>query len=159
MVKAMLADGLAPTVLSSYRSYFDQAVAHNRWLVEDPANANENQRPARSQEHHWARWWISVRPNTWADCSTTDPVSPLFDQTSEGRWLAKHAFEYGFSMSSPPGAQLLTGWRTSPGIIAHVGWKWPPTCTPVGCIWIKYLFKVRPVCLPALRTLLGSFHF
>jgi len=28
-------------VLSSYRSYFDQAVAHNRWLVEDPANANE----------------------------------------------------------------------------------------------------------------------
>jgi LAS superfamily LD-carboxypeptidase LdcB len=30
MVKAMLADGLAPTVLSAYRSYFDQAVAHNR---------------------------------------------------------------------------------------------------------------------------------
>jgi len=30
MVKDMLAVGLAPTVLSSYRSYFDQAVAHNR---------------------------------------------------------------------------------------------------------------------------------
>lgn len=40
MVKTMLAEGLSPTVLSSYRSYFEQAIAHQRWVVDDPAYAD-----------------------------------------------------------------------------------------------------------------------
>ena len=39
LVTDMFTRGLAPTVLSAYRSFSDQAVARNRWDVEDPANA------------------------------------------------------------------------------------------------------------------------
>jgi D-alanyl-D-alanine carboxypeptidase len=41
MVGDMKDDGLAPTILSSYRSYFKQAVARHRWEVDDPTNASQ----------------------------------------------------------------------------------------------------------------------
>ena len=151
MVKAMLADGLAPTVLSSYRSYFDQAVAHNRWLVEDPANANEISALPGHSEHQLGTVVDFGSPEIpGLTGSTTDPFSPLFDQTSEGRWLAKHAFEYGFSMSSPPGAQLLTGLAYEPWHYRYVGVEMATYLHASGLYLDQYLFKVRPVmpCLP-----------
>ena len=151
MVKAMLADGLAPTVLSSYRSYFDQAVAHNRWLVEDPANANEISALPGHSEHQLGTVVDFGSPEIpGLTGSTTAPFSPLFDQTSEGRWLAKHAFEYGFSMSSPPGAQLLTGLAYEPWHYRYVGVEMATYLHASGLYLDQYLFKVRPVmpCLP-----------
>ena len=151
MVKAMLADGLAPTVLSSYRSYFDQAVAHNRWLVEDPANANEISALPGHSEHQLGTVVDFGSPEIPAlTGSTTDPFSPLFDQTTEGRWLAMHAFEYGFSMSSPPGAQLLTGLAYEPWHYRYVGVEMATYLHASGLYLDQYLFKVRPVmpCLP-----------
>jgi zinc D-Ala-D-Ala carboxypeptidase len=151
MVKAMLADGLAPTVLSSYRSYFDQAVAHQRWVVDDPAHANEISALPGHSEHQLGTVIDFSSPEIPAlTGSTTDPFSALFDQTSEGRWLAARAFEYGFSMSSPQGALRLTGLAYEPWHYRYVGVEMATYLHASGYFLDEYLLKARPVmpCLP-----------
>ncbi len=151
MVKTMLADGLAPTVLSSYRSYFDQAVAHQRWVVDDPAHANDVSALPGHSEHQLGTALDFGSPEIPAlTGSTTDPFSPLFDQTSEGKWLAMHAFEYGFSLSSPQGAQMLTGLAYEPWHYRYVGVEMATYLHASGYYLDAYLLKVRPVmpCLP-----------
>jgi D-alanyl-D-alanine carboxypeptidase len=151
LVKAMLADGLAPTVLSSYRSYFDQAVAHNHWVVDDPANANEISAQPGHSEHQLGTAVDFGSPEIPAlTGTTTDPFSPLFDRTSEGQWLAQHAFEYGVSMSSPPGAETLTGLAYEPWHYRYVGVEMAVYLHASGYYLNELLLKVRPVmpCLP-----------
>ncbi|MGD0749784.1 MAG: M15 family metallopeptidase [Anaerolineales bacterium] len=146
MVKDMLAVGLAPTVLSSYRSYFDQAVAHNLWVVSDPTNANEVSALPGHSEHQLGTAVDFGSPELPSlTGTTTDPFSTLFDQTNEGRWLAQHAFEYGFSLSSPPGAESVTGLAYEPWHYRYVGLEMAAYLHASGYYLDEYLLKVRPV--------------
>jgi zinc D-Ala-D-Ala carboxypeptidase len=146
LVKAMLAEGLAPTVLSSYRSYFDQAVAHQRWLVEDPANADEVSALPGHSEHQLGTTVDFGSPEMPAlTGSTTDKFSPLFATTHEGMWLDQHAFEYGFSMTSPQGAEMLTGLAFEPWHYRYVGVDMATYLHVRGYYLTEYLLKVRPV--------------
>jgi D-alanyl-D-alanine carboxypeptidase len=151
MIKVMLADGLAPTVLSSYRSYFEQAVAHQRWMVDDPTNADQISALPGHSEHQLGTVVDFGSPEMPAlTDSTTDKFSPLFAQTSEGRWLEEHAFEYGFTMSSPLGAEALTGLAYEPWHYRYIGVDLASYLHASGYFLDEYLLKVRPVmpCLP-----------
>ena len=151
MVKAMLAEGLAPTLLSSYRSYFEQAVAHHRWVVEDPANADQISALPGHSEHQLGTAVDFGSPEMPAlTGSTTEKLSPLFAQTNEGRWLAEHSFEYGFSLSSPPGAEALTGLTYEPWHYRYIGVDLASYLHASGYFLDEYLLKVRPMmpCLP-----------
>ena len=151
MVKAMLADGLAPTVLSSYRSYFDQAVAHQRWVVEDPASGDRISALPGHSEHQLGTALDFGSPEMPVlTGSNTDKFSPLFAQTGEGRWLAVNAFEYGFTMTSPQGAEALTGLAYEPWHYRYVGVDLASYLHESGYFLDEYLLKVRPVmpCIP-----------
>jgi D-alanyl-D-alanine carboxypeptidase len=151
MVKTMLADGLSPTVLSSYRSYFEQAVAHQRWVVDDPANADLISALPGHSEHQLGTAVDFGSPEMPAlTGSTTDKFSPAFAQTSEGRWLMTHAYEYGFSQTSPAGAEALTGLTYEPWHYRYVGVELASYLHTSGYFLDEYLLKVRPVmpCLP-----------
>ncbi len=151
MVKVMLVDGLAPTVLSAYRSYFEQAVAHQRWVVDDPTNANEISALPGHSEHQLGMAVDFGSPEMPAlTGNTTDPFSPLFAGTSEGYWLEQHAFDYGFSMSSPLGAEALTGLAYEPWHYRYVGVEMATYLHASGYFLDEYLLKVRPgiPCLP-----------
>ncbi len=151
MVKSMLAEGLAPMVLSSYRSYFEQAVAHQRWVVEDPANADQISALPGHSEHQLGTAVDFGSPEMPAlTSSTTDKFSPLFAQTGEGCWLTEHSFEYGFSLSSPPKAEALTGLSYEPWHYRFVGPDLASYLHASGYFLDEYLLKVRPMmpCLP-----------
>jgi zinc D-Ala-D-Ala carboxypeptidase len=151
MVKVMLANGLAPTILSSYRSYFEQAVAHQRWVVEDPANADLISALPGHSEHQLGTAVDFGSPEMPAlTGSNTDKFSPVFVQTSESRWLAKHAYEFGFSMSSPPGSEALTGLAYEPWHYRYVGVDMASYLHASGYFLDEYLLHVRPVmpCIP-----------
>jgi zinc D-Ala-D-Ala carboxypeptidase len=146
MVKDMLAEGLAPTVLSSYRSYFEQAVAHQRWVVEDPENADLISALPGHSEHQLGTAIDFGSPEMPSlTGNTTDKLSPLFAQTSEGRWLEEHAFEYGFTMSSPQGAEGLTGLAYEPWHYRYVGVDMAGYLHTSGYFLDEFLLKVRPV--------------
>jgi D-alanyl-D-alanine carboxypeptidase len=151
MVKVMLAEGLAPTVLSSYRSYFEQAVAHQRWVVKDPANADQISALPGHSEHQLGTVVDFGSPEMASlTGNITDKFSPFFAQTSEGRWLSEHAYEYGFTLTSPPEAEALTGLAYEPWHYRYVGVDLARYLNASGYFLDEYMLKARPVmpCLP-----------
>jgi D-alanyl-D-alanine carboxypeptidase len=146
MVKVMLSDGLAPTVLSSYRSFFEQAVAHQRWVVEDPANADRISALPGHSEHQLGTAVDFGSPEMPVlTGSNTEKFSPLFARTSEGRWLSEHAFEYGFTLTSPPGAEAITGLTDEPWHYRYVGVELASYLHESSDFLDEYLLKARPV--------------
>jgi D-alanyl-D-alanine carboxypeptidase len=122
MVKAMHNAGLAPTVLSAYRGYYDQVVTYQKWLEQDPAYANQVSAQPGHSEHQLGTvidFGSPELPGLVGD--PTVRFHPLFAQTSEGIWLTEHAHEYGFSLTNPPGAQPLTGLTYEPWHYRYVG--------------------------------------
>jgi D-alanyl-D-alanine carboxypeptidase len=153
MVKAMKQAGLAPTVLSAYRDYTEQYVTYRRWLAEDPGNASQVSALPGHSEHQLGTVVDFGSPELPG--LTGDPkmqFSPLFTQTSEGRWLSEHADEYGFSMSNPPGAQPWTGLTYEPWHYRYVGTNLATYLQARGTFLTKYILQVRPglPCMPGL---------
>jgi D-alanyl-D-alanine carboxypeptidase len=151
MAAAMKAEGLAPTVLSAYRSYVDQSIAYQRWLNEDPAEAEQISAPPGHSEHQLGTAVDFGSPGLAA--LTGDPAekfSPLFAQTAEGAWLASHAYEYGFTLTNPPGAERLTGLTYEPWHYRYVGADLAAYLHESGYFLAEYLLLVRPgmPCLP-----------
>jgi zinc D-Ala-D-Ala carboxypeptidase len=155
MVGDMRVEGLAPTVLSSYRSFVEQDVAHRLSEVEDPANASQVSAIPGHSEHQLGTVVDFGSPELLR--LTGDPgvkFSPLFGQTSEGKWLKIHAHEYGFTLTNPPEAQPWTGLSYEPWHYRYVGIALATYLYQSGYFLTEYLFQVRPglPCIPTLGT-------
>lgn len=144
LVTAMQADGLAPTVLSAYRSYTDQYVSHQRWLAQDPAIADQVSAEPGYSEHQLGTVVDFGSPGLAS--LTGDPsvkFSPLFAQTAEGAWLTDHAHEYGFTLTNLPEAEPWTGLTYEPWHYRYVGTDLATYLYISGDFLIRYLFQVR----------------
>jgi D-alanyl-D-alanine carboxypeptidase len=100
MVAAARADGVTLTFTSGFRSFDYQASVYAREvkMYGQKTADRESARPGTSQH----------QLGTAIDFGS---ISDAFADTPEGKWLAAHAGEYGFSLSYPPGYELLTGYR------------------------------------------------
>jgi D-alanyl-D-alanine carboxypeptidase len=151
LVEAMQSAGLAPTVLSAYRSYNEQVVVRQDWETRDPANAALVSALPGHSEHQLGTvvdFGSPELPGLTGD--TVDKFSPLFVQTGEGSWLAEHAHEYGFTMTNPPEAQPWTGLIYEPWHFRYVGIELANYLHDSGYFLTEYLFQVRPglPCVP-----------
>ena len=155
MIGAMRAGGLAPTVLSSFRSYIEQAVAHQKWEVEDPLNASQVSALPGHSEHQLGTVVDFGSPELRAlTDDTAIKFTPLFDQTSEGHWLKMHAYEYGFTLTNPTGAQPWTGLTYEPWHYRYIGADLATYLQQSGYFLTGYLLRVRPAlpCIPSLNA-------
>jgi zinc D-Ala-D-Ala carboxypeptidase len=145
MVTAMKAGGLAPTILSAYRSYADQSVTHQRWLMEDPQNAGRVSAEPGHSEHQLGTALDFGSPGL-SDLTGNPAIkfSPLFARTGEGLWLTEHAHEYGFTLTNPPDAGPWTGLTFEPWHYRYVGIELATYLYQRGDFLIRYLFQVRP---------------
>lgn len=116
MVKAAKADGVTIKVRSGYRSYAEQAKILARKIIEygDEAKARRYNAEAGKSEHQTglaADLWDGV---TWGDA---------VKDTKVGRWLWKHAREYGFILRYPPGSdkEKITGYIYEPWHYRYIG--------------------------------------
>lgn len=153
MVKAMQAAGLAPTVLSAYRGYYDQVVTYQKWQEQDPAYANQVSAQPGHSEHQLGTvidFGSPELPGLVGDPAVR--FHPIFAQTSEGMWLAMHAHEYGFTLTNPPGAQPFTGLTYEPWHYRYVGVDLAIYLHESGYFLTEYLYmfmKTLP-CIPDL---------
>jgi zinc D-Ala-D-Ala carboxypeptidase len=100
MAAAARSAGAALLISSSYRSYdYQKSVYEREVRVYGQAAADrESARPGTSQH----------QLGTAIDFGS---ITDAFADTKAGRWLASHAWEYGFSLSYPQGYEELTGYR------------------------------------------------
>jgi D-alanyl-D-alanine carboxypeptidase len=116
MVAEMNAAGLAPAVVSSYRSYATQEQTYAYWVrTLGQAQADRvSARPGHS-EHQLGLAVDFGSPSTGYELEQT------FAGTPEGRWLAANARRFGFIMSYPQGKEALTGYDFEPWHFRYVG--------------------------------------
>ena len=98
--KAAKADGVKLTISSTYRSYEYQKNLFDYWVSVDGLEEAEREsaRPGTSQH----QLGVAI------DFGSIDDD---YDTTPGGRWMYKHAAEYGWSLSFPKGYEDVTGYR------------------------------------------------
>jgi D-alanyl-D-alanine carboxypeptidase len=98
MVAQARRDGASLSILSGYRSYRTQAATFVKWVgVLGPEKAPLGSARAGHSEHQLGLaidFQARGGPDPWA-------YPDWSKSTLEGRWLAAHAWEYGFVMSYP----------------------------------------------------------
>lgn len=111
MTAAAAADGVTVKVKSGYRTYATQKATYDRALRTQPQNINFYAPPGASEHQTglavdlWdGRVWYRAMENT-----------------ATGKWLHKHAHEYGFILRFPKGKQSITGVPYEPWHFRYIG--------------------------------------
>jgi len=100
MVRAAHADRVTLTFSSAYRSYsYQQGVFEREVQMYGREMAERESAQAGYSQHQLG---------TAVDFGS---ISDDYERTLEGRWVAAHAWEYGFSLSYPAGYEQVTGYR------------------------------------------------
>jgi D-alanyl-D-alanine carboxypeptidase len=150
MINDMQADGLAPVIISGYRSYHAQSVAWAKWQQEHPDRAAIISAPPGHSEHQLGTTVDFGSPEL-ATLVGDDAIEfhTNFYLTSEGEWLAQHAHEYGFVLSYPRETFELTGMYYEPWHYRYVGQELATMLYEQGISLINYLIDNEPPpCIP-----------
>jgi zinc D-Ala-D-Ala carboxypeptidase len=108
--------GLTMQAQSAYRSYGAQVGTYNGWVSRLGQKGADltSARPGHSEHQTGLAIDISALP---AECS----LKQCFADTPQGKWLAKHAWEYGFILRYPEGMTDITGYEFEPWHYRFVG--------------------------------------
>lgn len=117
MAAAAKNDGITLNVQSGYRSYNFQVNLYNSYVRNDgQAQADrESARPGYSE--HQTGLAADLGGVTNPSCN----VAQCFGDTAEGKWLAVHAYEYGFIIRYPADKQSVTGYEYEPWHVRYIG--------------------------------------
>lgn len=122
MVEDMQAEGLAPRIMSAFRSYPAQAIAWNKWNQLYPEHASIISAPPGHSEHQLGTVVDFGSPELAGIVGQADiEFHTYFNKTHEGLWLADNAHKYGFTLSYPPNAFEVTGFFYEPWHYRYVG--------------------------------------
>ena len=116
MREAWAAAGLTIAIDSAYRSYQAQAATFDSWVARigfEEATVR-TARPGHSE--HQLGTAVDVSSPGWAGRFGDWAV-----ETAEGAWMAEHAWEFGFVMSYPPGAEPITCFGYEPWHYRWIG--------------------------------------
>ena len=128
MKEAAQKDGVSLFVVSDFRSYETQESIYNRYVSEDgKAEADRySARPGHSEHQTGLAYDLNS-------------LSSSFGETTEGKWLAKHCWEYGFIIRFPEGKESITGYMYEPWHVRYLGEKTAKAVYDSGLTLEEYL--------------------
>jgi D-alanyl-D-alanine carboxypeptidase len=135
LIAAAKTEGLSISPMSGYRSYATQVGVYNNEVKGfGQAQADrESARPGYSE--HQTGLAIDVGGG---GCGIED----CFADTAEGKWLAAHAYEYGFIIRYPKGKENVTGYRYEPWHIRYVGKDLADEMHRTGALTLEEFFNL-----------------
>ena len=137
VMRADLGEGTFVT--SSYRSfalqaqYYQDAIASFGQAAADTTSA----RPGHSE--HQTGLAIDLM-STAKQCRLDD----CFGETAAGRWIAEHAWEFGFVVRYPQGADAVTGYAWEPWHLRYVGAEVSTAMHEQGTMALEEHFGLEP---------------
>jgi D-alanyl-D-alanine carboxypeptidase len=150
MITDMQDADLQPMILSGYRSYAAQAIAWNKWLVQEPDRAQILSAPPGYSEHQLGTT-IDIGSPELPDIMEQEDIQfhTYFYMTSESIWLVENAHKYGFTLSYPREALELTGFYYEPWHHRYVGIEIASHLKEVETFLAHYQFDTQPIpCIP-----------
>lgn len=150
MINDMQANGLAPFIISGYRSYSAQAIAYQKWQTTYTDSASIVSAPPGHSEHQLGTTVDFGSPELEEIVGQEGiEFHTYFYQTSEGQWLLEHAQEYGFTLSFPREAFELTGFYYEPWHYRYVGVEMATQLKAMGMSFTEYQLINSPApCIP-----------
>lgn len=113
---ALIAEGLPEVaLLAGYRSIADQQRLFDARVAGLGAEAAAEGTARGGHSEHHLGTTIDVRPIGQTD------VDQAFGETPTGQWLAEHAWEHGFVLSYPAGAEDVTCYKYEPWHFRYLG--------------------------------------
>ncbi len=113
MTAAAKKDGVRIRVHSGYRGWASQNASYQRALKNYPQNISFYA-PAGASEHQ-----TGLAVDLWDGVTWSLPMA----NTATGKWLFKHAHEYGFILRYPNGKTKITGYHYEPWHYRYIGPK------------------------------------
>ena len=138
MLAAAQADGQNVWIISAYRDYATQVSLYQRYVDRDGKTAADrySARPGHS-EHQTG---LVVDLDDHGSCY----LEGCFGKTSAGKWLAKHAAEYGFIVRYPKGKEQVTGFMPEPWHFRYVGTDLALEMQRTGVTTLEEFFGLDP---------------
>lgn len=132
MGEAARADGVELKVISAYRSYGTQSELFRDYASRyGDEKANTFSARAGQSEHQLG---------TAVDFGgTSSDKTQAFADTAAGRWLAEHAYKYGFAMSYPESSSDITGYIYEPWHFRYIGVEAAAAWKESGLVLLQYL--------------------
>ncbi len=109
-------EGIELRAVSGYRSYARQKVIFDRNVRTKGEKEASRVSSVPGNSEHQTGLSIDV-----SSPSVDNTLEQSFGETTEGKWLAEHAPEYGFIIRYPEGAEEKTGYVYEPWHIRYVG--------------------------------------
>ncbi|MDV6378500.1 M15 family metallopeptidase [Sporosarcina sp. GW1-11] len=117
LAAAAVTSGINLQAFSTYRSYDYQVTLYNRYVERDGQEAADrySARPGYSEHQTGLAFDIGEvnHEKYWASTS--------FGSTEAAKWLAAHAYEYGFILRYPKGKEEVTGYMHESWHYRYVG--------------------------------------
>lgn len=107
---AMAAEGMSLWVASGYRSYDYQAGLYRKYVNRDGKAAADRYSARAGYSEHQTGLAFDV-----------NQVDDSFASTPQAKWLAEHAWEYGFIIRYPKGKEGVTGYQYEPWHLRYLG--------------------------------------
>jgi len=150
MIRDMQADGLAPFIISGYRSYAQQNIAWNKWLEKEPDRVSILSAPPGFSEHQLGTTLDFGSPELEEIVNQEDvEFHTYFYKTSESEWLEANSHQYGFTLSYPREAFDLTGFYYEPWHYRYVGVELATQLKEANSFLTQYQFETQPIpCIP-----------
>ncbi len=136
MNKAAKEGGANIIILSACRSYWSQQATFSSWVGSAGLAAAEtfSARPGHSQHQLGTTFdYTSELVNSG--------LSKDLTETTEGKWMEKNAYKYGFVISYPKGAEASTGYIYEPWHWRYIGVENAKQMVESGFILEEYLKK------------------
>ncbi|MFB5676533.1 D-alanyl-D-alanine carboxypeptidase family protein [Paenibacillus terreus] len=109
-------DGIKLRAVSGYRSYSRQKTIYNNNVKTKGLEYASKVSAVPGMSEHQTGLAIDV-----SSPSVGNALEQSFGSTKEGKWLAKHAPEYGFVIRYPKGKDDITGYVYEPWHIRYIG--------------------------------------
>jgi zinc D-Ala-D-Ala carboxypeptidase len=109
-------DNLELMVASAYRSYNTQKELYDYYVSKQGKTVADSQSARAGHSEHQTGWAVDVEP-----ASGKCEVEECFADTPEGKWVAKHAHEYGFIIRYGKDKEYATGYIFEPWHLRYVG--------------------------------------
>lgn len=114
LIAAAKKDEVNLSILSAFRSYEYQKELYNSYVAKDGVSNADRYSARPTHSEHQTGLAVDLG-NGQCD------LQACFGETPAGKWLQKHAHEYGFIIRYGNGQENLTGYQYEPWHIRYVG--------------------------------------
>jgi zinc D-Ala-D-Ala carboxypeptidase len=116
MIKDAKGQGVSLMLASAYRSYAFQKKLYSYYVDQQGQTEADTQSARPGHSEHQTGLAADLEP-TSQECE----IQACFAKTTEGTWLAAHAYEYGFVIRYTDGQEATTGYVYEPWHVRYLG--------------------------------------